>query len=387
MINLDSPIESVLGDKSKKRDKFVDKLGLRTVGDLIAHHPRRYLKTGELSTVNDLAVGQLISVVGEIARSDQNTYRDRRTGKMAYRQDVVVRTDGPSLRISFFAKNPGVAAWHARRVPVGAKGVFTGQVGRFRDDWQLTNPAMVLFGQEDGGAGNGGDESIQTLLNLPPLFPLYPLTKGINSWDVQRAVSFARSVLDPVPELLPEPIRERFGLPDAQTAINWIHEPDTVQEAKAAQRRYRFEEALITQLVLARRRAEIRALGAAARVGRDGGLLDEFDSRVPFTLTAGQQGVSAEIFGELANPHPMNRLLQGEVGSGKTVVALRAMLRGDRLWWSSGAARTHGGLGTAALPFHFGAVGRSGARRDARRFSRRDQGRVADRFHGSGPEA
>ncbi len=155
MINLDSPIESVLGDKSAKRNKFVDKLGLRTVGDLIAHHPRRYLKTGELTTVNDLVVGQLISVVGEIAKSDQFTYRDRRSGKMAYRQDVVVRTDGPSLRISFFAKNPGVAAWHARRVPVGAKGVFTGQVGKFRDDWQLTNPAMVLFGQEDGSCWLG----------------------------------------------------------------------------------------------------------------------------------------------------------------------------------------------------------------------------------------
>ncbi len=136
-------------------------------------------------------------------------------------------------------------------------------------------------------------------MNLPPLFPLYPLTKGINSWDVQRAVSFARSVLDPVPELLPDPIRDRFGLPDAQTAINWIHEPEDLDQAKAAQRRYRFEEALITQLVLARRRAEIRALGAAARLGRDGGLLDEFDSRLPFTLTAGQQDVSAEIFADL----------------------------------------------------------------------------------------
>ncbi len=140
-------------------------------------------------------------------------------------------------------------------------------------------------------------------------------------------MSFARSVLDPVPELLPEPIRDRFGLPDAQTAINWIHEPEELDQAKAAQRRYRFEEALITQLVLARRRAEIRALGAAARAGREGGLLDEFDTRLPFTLTDGQQEVSAEIFAELANPHPMNRLLQGEVGSGKTIVALRAMLR------------------------------------------------------------
>ena len=324
MIGLNSPIETVLGEKSAKRKKFVEALGLRTVGDLLGHHPRRYLKTGELTRVEDLAVGQMISVVGEIAESEQHTYQDRRSGRRAYRQDIVVRTDGPLLRVSFFAQNPGVAAWHARRVPVGGKGVFTGQVGRFKNDWQLTNPAMMMFGED---VEDSGDAAGAALASLPPLYPLYPLTKGIDSWDVQRAVSFARSVVDELPEILPPMVRERFGLPDAHTALNWIHEPADFEQVAAARRRFRFEEALVTQVVLARRRAALRARGAATRIGKPDGLVDAFEARLPFTLTAGQEQVRAEIFTDLAEPHPMNRLLQGEVGSGKTVVALSAMLR------------------------------------------------------------
>lgn len=325
MISLDSPIETVLGDSTAKRKKFIDGLGLRTVGDLLAHHPRRYLKTGELTKLNELKVGQFISVVGEIAVSKPNSYADRRTGRQAFRHDIVVRTGGPSLRISFFAKNQRVAEWNTRRFPVGAKGVFVGQASKFRDDWQLTNPALTIFGEDHDPVSDGS--GVPTSFELPPLYPIYPLTKGVDTWDVQRAVRFARSVVDSLPEVLPTPIRTTYDLPDVDTALAWIHEPDTLDQARRAQRRFRFEEALITQVVLARRRAQVRGLGAAARPGRQGGLLDAFDARLRFTLTEGQAQVSGEIFDDLSNSHPMNRLLQGEVGSGKTVVALRAMLR------------------------------------------------------------
>ncbi|MGL5808637.1 MAG: ATP-dependent DNA helicase RecG [Nocardioides sp.] len=322
MIDIDSPIETVLGDASAKRGKFIDGLGLRTVGDLLAHHPRRYLKTGELSRIARLEVGQLISVVGEVSDIATNTYRDRRTGRTAYRHDITVRTDGPPLRISFFAKRKNMAERHARRVPERARGIFTGLVGRFRGEWQLTNPSLVMFGSDDSQVSE-----IATLAELPPLFPLYPLTKGLDSIDVRRAVAFARSMVDEIPELLPESVRKVHGLPDARQALEYIHEPNNDHQVAQARRRYRFEEALITQVVLARRRIALRAVGAAARVGRDDGLLAEFDRRLPFTLTAGQASVRDQIFADLARPHPMNRLLQGEVGSGKTVVALGAMLR------------------------------------------------------------
>ncbi len=329
MIGRGSPIETVLGDnakghKSKKRTAIVEGLKLRTVEDLLLHHPRRFLKTGELTRVDDLELGQLISVVGEIVKSDSNTYRERRTGAIAYRHDTLVRTDGPALRISFFAKRLHIAEWYVKRLPIGAKGIFTGQVGRFGNEWQLTNPSMVMFSDDAAQTGELGTISPK---ELPPLYPIYPLTRGVSSWDIYRAVRFALSVVDDMPEVIPAQLREHYRLPDVDTALRLIHGPADFDEVAAARRRFRFAEALVTQLVLARRREAHRRLGAAARPGRTGGLVDAFEQRLPFTLTQGQLDVRGEIFDDLAQPVPMNRLLQGEVGSGKTVVALDAMLR------------------------------------------------------------
>ncbi|WP_372727864.1 ATP-dependent DNA helicase RecG [Nocardioides sp.] len=321
MIGLDSPVTTVLGDSTKKREKIVDGLGIRTVGDLLDHFPRRYVKTAELTKVSDLQVGQMLTLVGEIVQSRTHTYQDRRTGRPAYRLDTTLRTDGPSLRMSFFAKKEYVAQWQAGRLAVGRKGIFVGQVGRFRDEWQLTNPQMALFGDK------GDDTALMAVDAIGAYYPLYPLTKGVDSWDIQRAVAFALTVVDDLPELMPAPVRERYGLVDAHTALHWIHAPDDQDQIARAQRRFRFDEALVTQIVLARRRDAVRRLGARPRTGGAGGLLAAFDARLPFELTAGQRAIGAEIDADLARDHPMNRLLQGEVGSGKTLVALRAMLR------------------------------------------------------------
>jgi ATP-dependent DNA helicase RecG len=321
MINLDSPVAAVLGEHKKKREAIVDKLGLRTVDDLLHHFPRRYVKTGELTEVADLEDGQVLTVVGEIAESRIHSYTDRRSNRPAYRLDARLRTDGPSLRMSFFAKNKHMAEWNAGRLRVGRRGIFLGKVGRFRDEWQLTNPQMVLFGTPEEDAAQ------LSLDTMGDFYPIYPLTKGVDSWDLQRAVAFALTVLDEIPDVLPETIRTEYGLLGVRRAIEWIHAPHDYSEISRAQRRFRFEEALVTQLVLARRRRALRAQGARARTGDQGGLLATFDARLPFELTAGQREIGAQIDDDLAQPHPMNRLLQGEVGSGKTLVALRAMLR------------------------------------------------------------
>ena len=320
MITLDSPVASVLGDHKLKRKRLVEGLGIETVGDLLRHFPRRYLRTGELTRVEDLRPDQVLTVVGEIADSKVHTYTDRRTGRPAYRLETVLRTNGPSLRMTFFAKKKTVSEWQARRLSVGRRGIFIGRAGRFRGEWQLTNPSMSLFGIDD-------DEGLAALEALGSLYPLYPLTNKIEHWDIQRAVAFARTVLTDIPETLPDELRERYDVLDVRTAYDWIHAPDDYDQVRAAQRRFRFEEALVTQLVLGRRRRAVRALGAVARDGGDGALLAAFDRRLPFELTAGQREIGAQIEHDLAQPHPMNRLLQGEVGSGKTVVALRAMLR------------------------------------------------------------
>jgi ATP-dependent DNA helicase RecG len=322
LITLDSPVAAVLGAQTKpaKAKKITDGLGLRTVGDLMMHFPRRYLRTGELTTVTGLTNGEMLTVVGEITEAEVNSYLDRRTRRTAYRLDTTLQTDGPSLRMSFFAKSKHVSDWHAQQVQVGRTGVFVGQVGTFKGQWQLTNPQMVLFGLTDDETTGLALESVKAL------YPIYPLTKGVDSWDLQRAISFARTVIDEAPDPLPAALREAHGLPDLHTALDWIHGPDSWEQVKAAQRRFRFEEALVLQLVLARRRAELAALGGQARTG-GGRLLAAFDERLPFTLTRGQEEIAVELETDLARSRPMNRLLQGEVGSGKTLVALRAMLR------------------------------------------------------------
>src|SRR4051794_2470810 len=327
MISLDSPVASVLGAQTKqgKAKRITDGLGLRTVGDLLHHFPRRYVRTGELTTVKALRSGEMLTVVGEIVESKVNTYLDRRSRRTAYRLDTTLQTDGPSLRMSFFAKSQHVSEWHASRLAVGQRGVFIGQVSTFRNEWQLTNPTMALFGQ--AGEDDQGDESVGTAVAaIKALFPLYPQTKGVDSWDLQRSIAFALTVVDDLPDPIPDDVRRDHRLPDLATALRHIHSPDSWPEVQAAQRRFRFDEALVTQLVMARRRAALAQLGGQARSG-GGGLLAAFDERLPFALTSGQQEVSAQIEADLSRAHPMNRLLQGEVGSGKTLVALRAMLR------------------------------------------------------------
>nr|WP_216653535.1 ATP-dependent DNA helicase RecG [Nocardioides sp. zg-DK7169] len=317
---MESPIEAVLAGHAKA-DRITEGLGLRTVGDLLHHFPRRYLRTGELTRLDELEEGSILTFVGDVVESAERTYTDRRTGRTAYRLDVRVRADGATLRMSFFAKSAHINRWQAGRLSVGRRGVFLGKVSSFRGEWQLTNPQMTLFGSGEE------DSALMSLDAMRELFPIYPLTKGVESWDLQRAATFALTVLDEVPELLPEEIRTTYSLLDAREALQSIHAADSMEEVRRAQRRFRFEEALVTQVVLGRRRREQMALGAQARPGRPGGLLEAFDARLPFELTGGQREVAAEIEHDLAQPHPMNRLLQGEVGSGKTLVALRAMLR------------------------------------------------------------
>jgi ATP-dependent DNA helicase RecG len=329
VIDLDSPVESVLGvAKGKKaqgrHEGITERLGLRTVGDLLRHFPRRYLETGSLSALEELREGQLLTVVGEISSSVSRTYRDRRTGRPAYRQEVVLRTEGPALQMTFFAQQAHIGRFNEQRFSKGRRGIFMGKVGTFRGEWQLTNPQMVLFGA-DGEASE--DLAALSLETIGPFYPLYPATRDVESWDLQKAITFARTMVDEVPEPLPESLLDEYDVLDARTALDLIHAPETWAQITKAQHRYRFEEALVTQLVLGRSRRAIRRAGARARAGGDGGLLAAFDAALPWELTAGQRDIGAQIENDLAEPHPMNRLLQGEVGSGKTLVALRAMLR------------------------------------------------------------
>jgi ATP-dependent DNA helicase RecG len=321
-IRWDSKLASVAGRHAPKIEKA---FGYATVGDLLRHYPRRYVPKGSLSDLGALEVDEHVTVVAQVVSVEQKPYRDRRTGHQAYRLEVAVATGDRELMLTFFDKNRRTADWRKGSIAPGMHGIFSGKVGRFRDRWQLTNPQTQLFAEdlEEGGLERARD----SWEAQPDLLTLYPATASVQSWQLQKAIHLALDLVEEVPEPVPATVRLAQGLLGSRQALEWIHRPGSWEDESAAERTLRFEEAFVTQTVLARRRAELAGFPAQAREGVGGGLLDRFDARLPFELTQGQTEVSEQILTDLAAGHPMHRLLQGEVGSGKTVVALRAMLR------------------------------------------------------------
>ncbi|HEY6932562.1 MAG TPA: ATP-dependent DNA helicase RecG [Marmoricola sp.] len=315
MISWDSKVAAVGGKDAGKAEK----LGLRTVGDLLQHFPRRYIRKGDIDDPGSLREGDHLTILGRIVSSQQRTWRDRRTGRTAWRQEVLVETGTARMALTFFDRKAGAAEWRNRTLVQGAVGLFSGQLSRWRDHWQLTNPATQLYPAaatvEDATSG------------VPDLIPVYPASATVQSWDLHETIKLALVVVDDFPDVLPDDVRLAEDLVDIGTAYHWIHQPESWSQVVAARKRLKYDEAFVTQAVLARRRAGLADAEASPRPGRTGGLLERFDARLPFELTSGQRAVCDEILDELARAHPMHRLLQGEVGSGKTVVALRAMLR------------------------------------------------------------
>ncbi|WP_460819071.1 ATP-dependent DNA helicase RecG [Nocardioides korecus] len=312
----DSPARVVGGRHATK----LAKAELGTVGDLISTYPRTHVQKGSLSQLDELVPGDTLSIVGRVVGSRRFTYTDKRTGREAYRLEVRVQAEDGHLLLTYFDKNSGTADWRRdTELPVGRVGVFSGKLRYFRDEWQLTNPASRLY---DDGVGADGAVDV-----MPDLIPIYASIGQITTWQLEETIDLALQLVDHVPEVLPVEVREAHDLVDARQAFGWIHRPDTWAQRTRAVTRLKWDEAFVAQSVLARRRLAVEGTVANPRPGRAGGILDAFDARLPFALTDGQRRVGEEIGEELGRGHPMQRLLQGEVGSGKTVVSLRAMLQ------------------------------------------------------------
>jgi ATP-dependent DNA helicase RecG len=311
-VDWDSPLSRAVGDRSAT--KLAKTLGLGTVGDLLSHYPRTFVPRGETSSVGDLAPGEQATFQARVVSVEVREYRDRRTGRPAWRLEVVTALADGELAMTFFAPREYLVRHHRNALVSGSVLLFSGKVerNRVRRRLELVNPD---YAAEDVGRSHS------------TLQPIYPVSGSLRSWDLENAVRVTLAVLDAAPERIPERVRASRGLLDARTALLWVHRPDDWGQYGAAAKRLRFDEALVAQLVLARRRAALAEQPAVPRPGRPGGLLDRFDQRLPFTLTEGQREVSEQLAADLGATHPMHRLLQGEVGSGKTVVALRAMLR------------------------------------------------------------
>jgi ATP-dependent DNA helicase RecG len=314
---LDDPLSRILGAKTAKamRDGFA----LATVEDLLRHYPRRYATRGELTDLSELVVGEQVTVIARIDRVAVHGFRQSHGSERARRPptkriEVVVTDDRRELKLAFFGRD-----WLAAKFEPGTIGMFAGKVSEFRGRVQLTHPDHQLFPPLTDV------DEIQRLAKA--LIPIYPATASLPSWKIAAAVQTVLGVLGEVDDPLPESVRREHALIGLAQSLTKVHRPETEQDHRDARKRLRFEEALVMQIVLAQRRALAATLPAIPRAGRSGGLLERFDARLPFTLTTAQRDVGEEIRADLAGEHPMRRLLQGEVGSGKTLVALRAMLR------------------------------------------------------------
>ncbi len=307
---LQASLTSVLGGRTATA--FTKALGLTTVEDLLRHYPRRYAERAELTALAALGEGERVTVLAEIRKVTVRPMRNRRGTILE-----ALITDGTDyLSVTFFNQK-----WRERDFRVGRRGLFAGQVSSFRGTRQLAHPECKLFpdGVEDD------PEAVAAFAGA--LIPIYPAAGSLTTWQVQSAVGIVLDQMPELPDPLPADVLIERDLISLTEALRLVHRPATREEAERALARLRFEEAFTLQVVLALRRAEVMALPATRRVPDRSPLLDAFDERLPFTLTTGQREVAATIESDLAQSHPMHRLLQGDVGSGKTVVALRAMLR------------------------------------------------------------
>ncbi|WP_371576680.1 ATP-dependent DNA helicase RecG [Streptomyces sp. NBC_01314] len=311
---LEEPLKNTLGAATAK--VMAEHLGLHTVGDLLHHYPRRYEERGQLTHLADLPMDEHVTVVAQVADARLHSFASAKAPRGKGQRLEVTITDGSGrLQLVFFGS--GVHKPHKDLLP-GTRALFAGKVSVFNRRLQLAHPAYELL------RGDDVTETVDTWAGA--LIPIYPATAKLESWKIAKAVQTvlpsAQEAVDP----LPESLREGRGLVSLPEALLKIHRPHTKADRDSARDRLKWDEAFVLQVALARRRHADAQLPAVARRPAPDGLLTAFDARLPFTLTEGQQKVSREIFDDLATEHPMHRLLQGEVGSGKTMVALRAML-------------------------------------------------------------
>lgn len=302
-------LSKVVGDRTAK--VLAEELGLETLEDLLRHYPRRYVVRGELTEIESLVEGEEVTILAKIEKVTLKRIPGRKGGIL----EVIVTDGRAKLILTFFNQ-----AWRAKDLREGREGLFAGKVGVFKGKRQLSHPDYLLIPE-----GEDKEEAVSDFAGK--FLPVYPATKKLPSWKVAQCVRLGIESLGDALEPLPEEFRLAMGYPSLAEALRQVHLPESLAEADLARERLTFDEALSMQLFLLLRRNEIKKQRTRVRKKRqDSEILAKFDTRLPFELTSGQKRVSAQIEADLHGNSPMFRLLQGDVGSGKTIVALRAML-------------------------------------------------------------
>ena len=308
MADLENKVSAVVGDRTAK--VLQTTFGIKTVGDLMRHYPRRYMVRGELSDISALHEGDETTILAQVYSASTRPMRGRK-GSML---EVVVTDGTDKLSLTFFNQ-----AWREKDLKVGRQGLFAGKVGVFNNKKQLAHPDYEMIPD-----GSDVDSAVEGFAGK--YLPVYPASAKMPSWKISQCAQLAIGALEEVSDFLPDSIREKHDYPSLHQALVQLHQPADLEHAELSRERLTFDEAFLLQSLLVMRRIELKKLNSTSRKRISGGLLDAFDATLPFELTAGQVAVCKEIETDLAQSHPMHRLLQGEVGSGKTIVALRAML-------------------------------------------------------------
>ena len=306
MATLSTRLTNIVGDRTAQ--VLEKSFGITTINELLRHYPRRYVVRGELTDISTLVADDEVTILAEI----EAVKLRRANGKNIL--EVVVTDGSANLSLTFFNQ-----AWREKDLRAGRVGLFAGKVGVFKGRRQLAHPDYQLI-------PDGDDVDAAVAEFAGKYLPVYPATAKLPSWKIMQCMKLATDSLDDLPDYLPSHITEQFKYPSLKKAFLDIHQPPDLECAENARQRLTFDEALLLQLLLVQRRAEITKLSTKSRTPNTPKLVAAFEKKLPFKYTAGQIEVNSQIEKDLSNKYPMHRLLQGEVGSGKTVVALRAML-------------------------------------------------------------
>ncbi|MFM9877207.1 MAG: ATP-dependent DNA helicase RecG [Rhodoglobus sp.] len=305
---LDVKLSAALGGRTAAA--FERAFGMTTVGDLLSHYPRRYARRGELTALTQLPIDENVTIVAEVLEVRSRPMQARRGSILEVRI-----SDGKGiLTLTFFNQ-----AWRANELRPGVRGIFAGKVGDYRGTLQLAHPDYELFDASDDLA----DPALAKAWAELPI-PIYPATSTVASWQVQKSIAVVLDTLPPIDDPVPDAVRSARALMPFHRALELVHRPTSDADWATARETLRFQEAFVLQVALLQQRARLRSVAATVR--SPGALLGGFDVSLPFTLTGDQVAVGESIAADLEAAVPMNRLIQGEVGSGKTLVALRAML-------------------------------------------------------------
>ncbi len=311
---------------SPDQKKALARLGVRTIRDLIYHFPARYESSEGIRTIGELVVGEMATLYGHLKGAKaKKTWKTKMPSAEAYLEDGSGR-----VKVMWF-RQPYMAKMTEKMGLVK----ITGKVAGTPDKPYITNPAVEKAETLPSTSHEslfGGDE--------PVLFAVYPETKGISSLWFRHAIErvMRAQVQELMDDIIPETLREEYSLPKVATALVWMHAPKKKSDADAARKRFAFEEVFSIQLAVQKARSEAERKEAPA-LTVDHAVVDDFIKDFPFTPTAAQTGAIDSILKDFKEPHPMMRLLEGDVGSGKTAVAAAAAYAVAHARDKGGAAR------------------------------------------------